>query len=428
MPATTHISKIVLLVIFLTNNMQIIVAQKAEKCATVAVAKRLAEENPALIDIRKQYEKDIQTWITANQNNRLEQGAVKTIPVVVHVVYKNATENISDAVIKTQIDVLNKDFRKLNTDMVSSTHPFFSIAGDAGIEFCLAGIDPSGNATNGITRTATTVSSFSDDDKVKSNSTGGQNAWNATKYLNLWVCNLKSSLLGYATFPSDLSSSPNIDGVVIGYQYFGLSGTIGGSNNLGRTATHEIGHWLNLYHIWGDEPNCDADDEVSDTPKQAEENYACPSTSNGFFTDACTTTNPGIMYQNYMDYTDDACMSIFTNGQISRMKGVLNLSRSALFTGSTRCSSTTAVTNSIAEKIRIYPNPVNNYITIEGLPQTKQPYFNVTFINMLGKIIYTTQFSYKDALLELNELNTGTYIMTIANDDFYTTQKITVVK
>ena len=425
----SNIKNLLLLFIFLNSNVQILLAQNPEKCATVSVAKRLADENPALIDIRKQYEKDIQQWIENNKSLRLseDQEAIKTIPVVVHVVYKNTTENISNSVITSQLNVLNKDFRKLNTDMVPSSHPFYTIAGDAGIEFCLASVDPSGNPTSGITRTSTTVSRFSDDEKVKSSATGGANAWDTKKYLNLWVCDLGSSLLGYATFPSDLNAFPSVDGVVIGYQYFGLSGTIGGANNLGRTATHEIGHWLDLYHIWGDEPDCDADDEVTDTPKQAGENYSCPTASNGFATDACTGSNPGIMYQNYMDYTDDACMSIFTNGQISRMKAVLNTTRTGLFTG-VRCSGTTAVNTSIADKIRIYPNPVNHYISIEGLPQTKQPYFNVTFINMLGKVIYTTQFSYKDALLELGDLNTGTYIMTISNDDFYTTQKITVVK
>lgn len=400
---------------------------QTDKCASAIVAERLATEHPALINIRTQFENDIQQWIAANQQQRTTQGAVKTIPVVVHVVYKNETENISNAVIKSQLDVLNKDFRKLNTDMVSSTHPFFALAGDAGIEFCLASIDPNGNATTGITRTLTAVNEFTDDDAVKSALTGGANAWNATKYLNLWVCDLGNTLLGYAQFPSDLASLPETDGVVIGYQYFGLSGAIGGNNNLGRTATHEIGHWLNLIHIWGDTPSCGADDLVTDTPKQAKENYTCPSTSNGFFTDACTTTNPGIMYQNYMDYTDDACMSIFTVGQIARMSAVLNTARSALFTD-VLCSGTTAVNTSIADKIRIYPNPVNNYIAIEGLLQTKQPYFNITITNMLGKVIYTTELLYKNTLLELGNINTGTYIMTISNDDFYATHKISVVK
>ncbi|MBK6275655.1 MAG: hypothetical protein IPF58_13590 [Saprospirales bacterium] len=147
--------------------MQILLAQNPEKCATVSVAKRLADENPALIDVRKQYEKDIQLWIENNKSLRLseEQEAIKTIPVVVHVVYKNTTENISNSVITSQLNVLNKDFRKLNTDMVPSSHPFYTIAGDAGIEFCLASVDPSGNPTSGITRTSTTVSRFSDDEK-----------------------------------------------------------------------------------------------------------------------------------------------------------------------------------------------------------------------------------------------------------------------
>ncbi|TAE48212.1 MAG: T9SS C-terminal target domain-containing protein [Bacteroidetes bacterium] len=240
---------------------------------------------------------------------------VVTIPVVVHVVYNTAAENISDAQILSQITVLNADFRRLNSDANNT----WSQAADAEIEFCLASVDPNGNATTGITRTSSTRTSFSyTSDNVKFNSTGGKDAWPRDSYLNLWVCDLGSGLLGYAQFPG---GAANTDGVVCDYAYFGTVGVATAPFNLGRTATHEVGHWLNLYHIWGDDgTSCTAgSDQVADTPNQADENYGCPSGS----IVSCSNGPAGDMYQNYMDYTDDACMNLFTAGQKTRMQAVL---------------------------------------------------------------------------------------------------------
>jgi hypothetical protein len=247
---------------------------------------------------------------------------VYNIPVVIHVLWNTSTQNISDAQILSQIDVLNKDYQLLNSDTALVPTAFKSSVADCRIQFCMAQRDAAGNATTGIIRKQTTKTSFSaDTDDAKSNSTGGDNAWDASKYLNFWIVPSITSggqggILGYAQFPGGAAAT---DGVVIGYQYWGNTGTAVAPFNKGRTATHEVGHWLNLRHIWGDEAACSQDDLVGDTPLQADKNFGCPSFPK---VDACTSGN-GVMYMNYMDYTDDACMYMFTNGQKTRMYGVL---------------------------------------------------------------------------------------------------------
>ncbi|HLP20325.1 MAG TPA: M43 family zinc metalloprotease [Chitinophagales bacterium] len=245
--------------------------------------------------------------------------AVITIPVVVHVVYRTAAENISDAQIQAQIDQLNLDFARLNSDAGNTPSAFSGLATGVNIQFCLAQRDPSGNPTTGIIRKVTTQTSFSTNNGVKSSSTGGDNAWPAGSYLNIWSCNISNGILGYAQFPGGAAST---DGVVLLYSSIGSMSKPGTASpyNLGRTATHEVGHWLNLYHIWGDDgTGCTGSDNVGDTPNQAGENYGCPAYPK---TDGCTVASPGVMFMNYMDYTDDGCMNMFTQGQSTRMNAL----------------------------------------------------------------------------------------------------------
>jgi len=184
------------------------------------------------------------------------------------------------------------------------------------VQFCLAQRDPNGNASNGIVRKLTTSTSFSTNDNVKRSANGGSDAWPSSSYLNLWVCNISGGILGYAQFPGGSAAT---DGVVVNYNAFGTIGTAAAPFNKGRTATHEVGHWLNLYHIWGDDgTGCTGSDNVTDTPNQGDENYGCPS----FPTASCSNGPNGDMYMNYMDYTDDACMFMFTNGQKARMQAL----------------------------------------------------------------------------------------------------------
>lgn len=257
---------------------------------------------------------------------RTKATGVITIPVVVHVVYNTAAQNITDAMIQSQIDVLNADFRRTNADRTNTPSVFAAVAADFEIRFQLATRDPQGNATTGITRTSTTRTFFeyggSDVNGVfvKQNSTGGKDAWNTTQYLNMWVCNFggaSASLLGYATFPTDAGTFK--DGVVMGYKYFGVNPTLGGVFGYGRTATHEVGHWLNLRHIWGD-ANCGSD-LVTDTPTQQTSNGGCPT----FPKRTCGNTTNGDMFMNYMDYTNDQCMNTFTTGQKTRARALFDV-------------------------------------------------------------------------------------------------------
>jgi hypothetical protein len=305
-------------------------APAVRSCGSMDYLEKQFEKNPELKQKRLDAMKQIAEKISTMEVSKAKSNVVHTIPVVVHVVYNNANENISDAQILSQIAVLNKDFRKLNTDFNNTiNNAFGNVGSDAQIEFCMAQRDPSDQPTNGITRTSTNHGPFYTEDDVKFNSTGGRDAWNTNKYLNLWICQLSNSLLGYAQFPGGPAAT---DGVVVGYNYFGTIGAATSPYNKGRTATHEIGHWLELYHIWGDDNgSCSGDDLVSDTPNQKDQNGGCPSfpqtTQAG---GSCSGTSPGSMFMNYMDYTDDACMYMFTAGQSARMNAALTTTRASL--------------------------------------------------------------------------------------------------
>ncbi|MFM1744957.1 MAG: hypothetical protein RLZZ630_894, partial [Bacteroidota bacterium] len=254
-------------------------------------------------------------------------------PVVVHVLYANANQNITDAQIASQIEVLNEDFSRLNPDTNNTPAAFQGIAGSPQINFCLAQVDPNGAPTSGIERRQTTTSSFGTNDNIKRFVNGGLDAWDPTQYFNIWVGNLGNFLLGYAEFPTATLS--NTYGVVIHYNYFGRNGSAQAPFNKGRTATHEVGHCFGLYHIWGDDGNaCSGSDLVADTPNQGGENYGCPAYP---LTDNCATANPGVMFMNYMDYTDDACMNLFTQGQSTRVLNTFNNSPYNVLQNSTAC-------------------------------------------------------------------------------------------
>ena len=295
-------------------------AQRA--CGTTEHMHQLMEQNPGFEQNLQDIENFTQEWIAHHEG---EDRVLVTIPVVVHVVWNTTSENISDAQVISQINVLNEDFRKLNADWTGTPGVFQPLVADANIEFCLASVDPNGAATTGIVRRQTSTTSFSSNNNVKFTSSGGDDAWPSSSYLNMWVCDLGSGLLGYAQFPGGPAST---DGVVIDYQAFGNIGTAAAPFNKGRSATHEVGHWLNLYHIWGDDGSgCTGSDLVSDTPNQGPYNFGCPS----FPHVSCGNSPNGDLFMNYMDYTDDACMFMFSNGQSSRM--------SALFgTGGARAS------------------------------------------------------------------------------------------
>lgn len=277
-------------------------------CGTSQYMEEMIRSNPN-IQYRMQMVED-QTQENVKSTVARVKGDI-VIPVVVHVVHLNAEQNISDAQVMSQIKAMNADFQRKNIDRDQTPAIFQSVAASTGIRFQLATKDPKGNPTSGITRKKTFKSSFyTNDNDVKYSAMGGVDAWPTDQYLNIWVCNLGLGILGYSQFPGGPSET---DGVVIGYKFFGTIGNLKAPFNLGRTTTHEVGHWLNLRHIWGDGP-CGVDDHVADTPASDAPNQGC-----SFGHSSCGSVN---MTQNFMDYTDDVCMNLFTKGQANRMRAL----------------------------------------------------------------------------------------------------------
>jgi hypothetical protein len=292
-------------------------AARRRQCGAMQEYERLLEEEPSFRLNQQRAEDYTARSIDTGEAQRLARRLIR-IPTVVHVVYKRESENISKRQINSQITALNKDFRARNPDRSKVPPSWQGLVADTKIQFALATKNPNGKATDGVTRTKTTRDSFGiQGNPVKKRSEGGVAAWPRDRYLNVWVCTLGDDLLGYAQFPGGPART---DGVVILNTAFGTTGSARGPFNLGRTATHEVGHFLNLRHIWGrDALSCADSDHVSDTPNQQGPNTGKP----GFPHISCNNGPHGDMFMNYMDYVDDAAMFLFTEGQVMRMNAAL---------------------------------------------------------------------------------------------------------
>jgi Pregnancy-associated plasma protein-A/Secretion system C-terminal sorting domain len=300
-------------------------------CPSIVDLQQMQTQDPA----RYQRFMDLENFTAnVNANQRLiNLNGTITIPVVVHVLHRGEAvgtgRNISMAQIQSQIDVLNEDFRRLNATAANTPAAFTGVAADYGFEFRLACQDPNGNPTDGVIRRFTNVNSFAYVQTasgapnetamgIKMSNISGSDPWPTNTYLNIWVADFNDGLLGYATFPADYATAPNVDGIVVETTAMGRTGNVAAPFNGGQTATHEVGHWLNLRHIWGDAV-C-GDDFVGDTPPQRNPSSGCPNFPR---TSACTGNGTnGDMFMNYMDYTDDGCMNVFTNGQKLRGRAV----------------------------------------------------------------------------------------------------------
>jgi hypothetical protein len=266
-------------------------------CASMEVLSQLMKDDPTLESRMNADELIVQQNMADHKTARLVNGVIE-IPVVINVLYRTAAENVSQAQIQSQIDVLNEDYNATNADFNKVPSLFTGLKANVGIRFVL----------DQVIRKSTNKKSWSANDAMKKSNQGGINPTSPTTKLNIWVCTLGQGLLGYAQFPGGSSAT---DGVVLLNKGFGRTGTATAPYNLGRSATHEVGHWLNLRHIWGD-ATC-GNDLVSDTPTQKTSNFGCPAFPHK------TCSNNGDMSMNYMDYTDDACMYMFSNGQKSRI-------------------------------------------------------------------------------------------------------------
>ncbi len=297
------------------------VQPKRRQCGTMQVHQRLLEMHPPFRAKQGAIEQFTARRMAMRMTARRAGPVV--IPVVVHVVYRTPDENITTAQVKSQIAALNRDYAAKNPDRTKTPAVWAGLVSDAGVQFALATKGPKRKKTTGITRTKTTRTSFADDDGVKSKAGGGTPAWPSRKYLNLWVCSLGGGLLGYAQFPGGPATT---DGVVILNTAFGTTGSVKKPFNLGRTATHEVGHWLNLHHVWGDRQDCSGTDYVADTPNAQLPNYNKPT----FPHVSCHNGPNGDMFMNYMDYVDDDSMLMFTAGQVARMTAALDGPRKSI--------------------------------------------------------------------------------------------------
>lgn len=385
------------------------------RCGQVARHQWAQQNIPSYQADRQAIEAHTRNWIAAQNGQR--SASVYTIPVVVHIIHRTSQQNISDAQIQSQMDVLNNDFRRLNADKVNTPSEYQSIAADVGFEFCLAKIDPSGNPSTGITRTQTSVTEIGDGNYYTT-SQGGKTAWPTTKYLNIWVCEIVSigDLLGFASPPG--TAGPNDDGVVIDYRFFGTMGTVAAPLDKGRTVTHEVGHYFNLEHIWGLWGGCGDDDIVTDTPDQDAENYGCPA--------GATSCGSKDMYMNYMDYTDDGCMNLFTNGQKARMIAALTGPRQGLLTtGACNVAAGTSDRLNLSQQVRVYPNPVRSQAFVKiNMPSRENVELNV--YNLLGQNMIHRNHNLQSETLTLNvsDLASGVYIVEVKAGKERFTQKI----
>ncbi|HEX9188951.1 MAG TPA: zinc metalloprotease [Vicinamibacteria bacterium] len=280
-------------------------------CGTMAAHMMLLERYPAFRG--RQFRLEAEYVRRRGAALRRERAKTVTVGVVVNVVHRTPEQNVSDAQVKSQIAVLNRDFGAKNKDRSKVPDPWKGLVADSRIRFKLVE----------VRRVPTDRSSFGYDDDVKAASTGGVAPLDPEKRLNLWVCALSGGLLGYAQFPG---GPPATDGVVVNYRAFGTRGTAEKPFDRGRTATHEVGHYFNLRHIWGDTEDCTGTDFVPDTPNCAGPNYGTPT----FPTVSCSNGPNGDMFVNYMDYVDDEAMFMFTAQQVLRMQATLEGPRSGL--------------------------------------------------------------------------------------------------
>ncbi len=394
---------------------------QAQRCGTEEWLHTQALGRPELLEERANVQKKIQQWIASNPV--LPRNDI-TVPVVVHVVWHEIEEDISDAQIESQINILNQDFKALNEETSTIPNEFMALVADIGIEFCLAKIDEQGNPTNGITRTFTPIRNIGNNPNlVKFADRGGADAWNTEKYINIWIAKRTDGFLGIATAPSEFSSEE--DGLVIDYTVFGNIELAAQSTpyHLGRTTTHEMGHFFGLQHLWGrkiENSDCMDDDHIADTPTQRiSYNNRCPTTPQF----SCGSSD---MYMNFMNYTNDACMGMFTLGQKAVMLATLFELRTSLI-GQNLCEEKRTSVPSVAKEqgIRISPNPVRtSFQIIIEQPINIQRIF-VT--NGMGQICFVQHFP-MDNYFDVSHLPSGIYSVFVQTSIDYWSSPLIIIK
>ena len=377
------------------------------------------------------------------KSNSSRSGELYTIQVVVHIVYNTANQNLTDDVVFNQMEILNRDFQRQNADTSNMRAEFDVVKGNPNIQFVLASLDPNGNPTTGITRTQTSTVSFgselffegdfADLESVKSTANGGIDPWDQSRYLNIWVCNMDifgtTAILGYASPPAGLPNWDGLnifddisDGVVIQYQYFGSNNPNPGDGAftvLGRTMTHEVGHYLGLRHIWGD-GDCSEEDGIDDTPNADESGalFVCDNSLN-----TCVDNIFGVdlpdMVENYMNYSPEDCQNTFTQGQVDLMRGVLQNQRIELIENGPFAQ---LQTNDNMQLI-LYPNPTSDKIQVQSIHAGI-----VEIFDAFGKLLSQKELERGHSTIDVSEFANGTYFIRFYNATSIQTKRIVVIK
>lgn len=325
------------------------------------------------------------------------------IPVVVHVVWHSPHENISDEAILSQIEILNRDFNGENEDLAEVPDEFRPFIARKGIRFCLAAEDPHGLPSSGIVRVNTDAGAIGTKDDLYYSAQGGSDAWDSERYLNIWVANTGEYITGFGSFPEQVATEEQ--GVVVHPEYFGNNNSH--RYNLGRVAVHEVGHYFGLQHVWGSDERCETDDGVEDTPLQQRNYTGCPAHPQ-------ITCGSADMFMNFMDYVDDGCMVMFTQGQMERMMATIEVFRPGLLNQEIQC-----VKNSVSKlntAIQIYPNPAIGEININFPGQPVAETGRVKIYNALGQLVFQTNTVLRNQMnIELPELATGIYWVRIGS-------------
>jgi len=330
----------------------------------------------------------------------VEHRAEIVIPVVVHVVWQKPAENISDERVFSQIEALNRDFNGENADLVSVPKEFEDFVSKNGFRFCLAATDPQGEPTSGIVRIKTNIDAIGTKSELYSTASGGSDAWDIQRYLNIWVANIGDFLTGFGTYPGQVS--PDKEGLVIHPRYFGQNNS--SRYNLGRVAVHEAGHYFGLLHLWGDDEDCATDDGVADTPPQLAPYKGCPA----YPQTSCGNAN---MFMNFMDYVDDECLVMFTKGQMNRVLNTVEAFRPGLALANVSC-----VRQGGKEPETVFmlsPNPSSGIVKV-NFKNNLSEIGKVEMFNPVGqKVFHSTNVLFDGMQLDFQNHIAGVYFVKI---------------